>query len=281
MSENEHKVAIRRILIALDASPASLAALEAAAELAARLDADLLGLFIEDINLLRLSDLPLASEVGLHSAAINQINREQVEQRLRAQANQARRALADIAQRSKLRTEFRVARGPISTELLTAALDTDLIIMGKAGWSQRKKLGSTARSMVKRSPGHTMFLQHGAHIAHSVGVIYDGSPLAAQALGLAASLMPDPKAGLSVLILAQTIDLAQAIQPEVEGWLLEHHLVGHIHWVHGPQGERLAHLVQGEHLGILVLPAHMDALQEEELEKFLSETSIPVLLVHP
>jgi nucleotide-binding universal stress UspA family protein len=281
MSDNEHKAVIRRILIALDASPASLAALEAAAELAVRLDADLLGLFIEDINLLRLSDLPFASEVGLHSASINQINREQVEQRLRAQANQARRALADITQHSKLRTEFRVVRGPISAELFTAALDTDLIIMGKAGWSQRKKLGSTARSMVKGSPGHTMFLQHGAHIAHSVGVIYDGSPLAARALGLAASLRPDSKAGLSVLILAQTIDLAHAMQPEVEGWLLKHRLVGHIHWVHGPQGERLAHLVQGEQLGILVLPAHMDALQEEELEKFLNETSIPVLLVHP
>jgi nucleotide-binding universal stress UspA family protein len=281
VSENEHKVAIRRILIALDASPASLAALEAAAELARRLDAELLGLFIEDINLLRLSDLPFASEVGLHSASISLINREQVEQRFRAQANQARRALADITQNSKLHTEFRVARGPISTELLTAALETDLIIMGKAGWSQRNKLGSTARSMIKHSPGHTMFLQHGAHIAHTVGVIYDGSPLAARGLGLAASLMPDPRAGLSVLILTQTIEQAQAMQPEVEVWLLEHSLVGHIHWVHGPQGEHLAHLVQSEHLGILVLPAHMVALQEEEMEKFLNEISIPVLLVHP
>ena len=46
------------------------------------------------------------------------------------------------------------------------------IIMGKAGWSQWKNLGSTARSMIKHLPGHTMFLQFGAHIAHVVGVIY-------------------------------------------------------------------------------------------------------------
>ena len=126
-----------------------------------------------------------------------------------------------------------------------------------------------------------MFLQHGAHVAHSVGVIYDGSPLAAQALELAASLIPDAKTGLSVLILAQEIELAHQLQPEVENWLVEQHLVGHIHWVHGPKGEHLAHLVHGEHLGILVMPAHMAALREDEMEKFLYENSIPVLLVHP
>ncbi len=279
MSVEDDETAIRRILIALDASPASMAALEAAAELAERLDAELLGLFVEDINLLRLSELPFARQVGQHSASVSQINREQVEQQLRAQASQVRRALADLAQRGNLRTEFRVARGSITAELLQAALDTDLIILGKAGWSHRQKLGSTARTMIKRSPGHTMFLQHGAHIAHAVGVIYDGSVLAARALGLAANLLPDINTGLSILVLAEKVELAHQMEPDIEDWLTAHHLTGHIHWVHGPGGRRLANLVRAEHLGILVLPAYLEALQEEELEEFLNETSTPVLLV--
>ncbi len=279
MSEEGQEAVIRRILIALDASPASMAALEAAAELAERLDAELLGLFVEDINLLRLSELPIARQIGLHSASVSQISRMQVEQSLRAQANQVRRALEEMAQRGKLRTEFRVTRGSITNELLQAALETDLIILGKAGWSQRQKLGSTALSMIKRSPGHAMFLQHGTRIAHAIGVIYDGSLLAARALWLAASILPEPAAGLSILLLAEQVELAQGLEPEVESWLAEHNFHGHTHWVHGPGGKRLAHLIRAEHLGILVMPAHMEGLQDDELEEFLNETSTPVLLV--
>ena len=48
----------RRILVALDASAHSHAALAAAVALAARLHAEIEGLFVEDINLLRLAELP-------------------------------------------------------------------------------------------------------------------------------------------------------------------------------------------------------------------------------
>ena len=52
--------AVRTILVALDASPGSMAALEAGARVAARLDAELVGLYVEDENLLKVGDLPIA-----------------------------------------------------------------------------------------------------------------------------------------------------------------------------------------------------------------------------
>ncbi|MGI9243387.1 MAG: universal stress protein, partial [Verrucomicrobiales bacterium] len=58
----------RRILIGLDSSPTSLRGLAAAAEMAARLDAELVGLFVEDDNLLRLARLPQSYEIGMQSA---------------------------------------------------------------------------------------------------------------------------------------------------------------------------------------------------------------------
>ncbi len=64
MTDPEARAPIRRILVALDASGASLAALDAAARLAATLEAELLGLFVEDEDLLRLAGLPCAREVG-------------------------------------------------------------------------------------------------------------------------------------------------------------------------------------------------------------------------
>ncbi len=57
-----------RILVAIDTSPHGRAALEAAADLAAASSAELCGLFVEDLNLLRLAGLPFAHEIEFASA---------------------------------------------------------------------------------------------------------------------------------------------------------------------------------------------------------------------
>ena len=68
MNDQELEPVIRRILVAVDASTHSLAALEAASVLAEVLNAELVGIFVEDINLLRLAGLPFAREVRYQSA---------------------------------------------------------------------------------------------------------------------------------------------------------------------------------------------------------------------
>jgi K+-sensing histidine kinase KdpD len=61
VSQTNPVLTIRRILVALDASPDSLAALKTAADLARRMEAELMGLFVEDIELLRMADSPYAT----------------------------------------------------------------------------------------------------------------------------------------------------------------------------------------------------------------------------
>ena len=53
MSEPSAQPAANRVLVALDPSPFGLAALEAAIQWAAELQAELQGLFVEDVNLVR------------------------------------------------------------------------------------------------------------------------------------------------------------------------------------------------------------------------------------
>ncbi|HSL81665.1 MAG TPA: universal stress protein, partial [Thermoanaerobaculia bacterium] len=52
---------IRRILVALDASADSAAALEAATALAALFGAELQGLYVEDLNFVRLPELSMVT----------------------------------------------------------------------------------------------------------------------------------------------------------------------------------------------------------------------------
>lgn len=70
---SKKKAKTDRVLIALDANLRSLDALRLAAELAARLEAELLALFVEDVNLIRLAGLPFAREVDRSSAVERQL----------------------------------------------------------------------------------------------------------------------------------------------------------------------------------------------------------------
>ena len=67
MSERQEEDKIQRILVALDASTDSLAALDAAAKLAQCLQAELVGLFVEDVNLLYMAGLPFTRELRFPS----------------------------------------------------------------------------------------------------------------------------------------------------------------------------------------------------------------------
>lgn len=124
---------IRRIIIGLEPAPRSRATLEAAARLAAQLEAELVGLFVENINLLHFAALPFAREVGFASASRRALDLEGMERSLRGLAREARQMLAAVAGRVPVRWSFRVARGTAAGELLAAAADADLVIVNVEG----------------------------------------------------------------------------------------------------------------------------------------------------
>jgi len=277
----ERDLTIRRILVALDASPHSLAALEAAAELAARFRAELLGLFVEDVNLLRLAALPFAQEMSLVSATRRRLDARQVERQLGAQAGLSRRALTVIAERARVRWSFRVARGVVVPELLIAAAGADLLILGKAGWSLAggRRLGSTARAVLSQAPGLALVLQHGVRLRLPVLVVYDGSPLAQKALAAATALTRGEGGHLTVLILADGPAAAQRRQAQAAAWLQARGVKARYRSLAESSVSRLVHLVLLERCGTLVLPATSSWVHDETLLELLGEIRTPVLLV--
>jgi hypothetical protein len=111
------EVKIRRIVAGFDAGACSADTLQAIAALAAETQAELLGLFIEDLGLLQLARLPFAAEVGYPSAALRSLDVATLERALRARAESLRAALGSAASQ----WTFRVARGH-PADVLAAAL---------------------------------------------------------------------------------------------------------------------------------------------------------------
>ena len=94
MAEREAEVRIRRVVACF--APGHVARPEAVARFARELEAELLGLFIEDVELLRFASLPFAREVGLASASLLAMSLEGLERQMRAQARLVEDALAAI-----------------------------------------------------------------------------------------------------------------------------------------------------------------------------------------
>src|SRR5688572_30276475 len=98
----------RRILVALDASTYSLAALRAATELATLLDIDLEGLFVEDINLLYLCGFPFTQEIGSFTAKARRMEDIEVERQLRTQAAAIHQVMNQVVLKTPVRWTFQV-----------------------------------------------------------------------------------------------------------------------------------------------------------------------------
>ena len=123
---------IRRIVVGLDTAPRSRTMLDAAAAVAEKLEAELVGLFVENMNLLHFARFPFAHEVGLSSATRRALDVAAMERSLRVAATEAREMLVAVAGGSALRWSFKVTRGVVAAELLAAADEADLVVAGSA-----------------------------------------------------------------------------------------------------------------------------------------------------
>jgi nucleotide-binding universal stress UspA family protein len=200
------EAAVRRILVALDATEDSLDSLDIAAGLAAKLRAEIEGLFIEDINLLRMAGLPCTRVVSVAAPGGVTLTAASMERELQRQARYAREALAQSAERMRVRWTFRTVRGVVAQEVIAAAAGVDLVVVGKVDrtYPQRLRFSPTARIVSTTAPSavllaHRHLYGHGSHPG-TIVVAFDDSATGHRALHLAAAIAAAESHPLSVLI---------------------------------------------------------------------------------
>lgn len=260
---------VGKVLLALDVSPRSRAALEAAAALAGELDAELAGLFVEDINLLRLSELPFTREIGTFSNVSRPIGLEQVEQALRREADEVQRLLAETAVRLRLRWSFHVTRGQIAAELFAQASEFDLVVLGKRARLGLRPFGEemagTERKLKASSP---------------VLAVFDGSASAHRALELALRLAEAIGAELRLLVPAATDEAFSHCVTEANALLAR--AGGNppaCRRIARAGIELLAAVAREEDCGVLVLNGDGQFRRAEGFATILNEIDCPVVLV--
>ena len=281
MIEDTLRPHIRRILVALDASSGSLAALEGAATLAVRLNAELLGLFVEDEDLLALAALPFAEEVEVHSAITRPLTSEGMEQRMRAQARRAAEALSLVAGGHRLRWAFRVVRGAVTREVLAAMEDADLVALGGIGRRATRsgRLGDTALEAILRGERPVLLLAPGGAIREPIAVVYSDHAAAGQAIDIAARLAKRDGGSLRVILVADDAEAGARLQQEAIARLEAYGVKGHFRKVRTGGADALFYALRLERAGTAVLTDSADAHGSEVARRLVEGQSCAVILV--
>ena len=274
---------LRRILVPVDASPNSLAALEAAAEMAAAQQAELECLFVEDRDLFRLTEHGFASEVSLCTCSLRPMRRRDLELQLRARAERIRRELARAADRWGISWRFRVSRGTVHAEIREAASKADLTVLGKAGWSQRLsgQAGSTVHALISGPGGSTLILQQGGRIRPTLGTVYTGSDLSKRTLTAIPDLLRLEGFRIIVYIPEDTEKGFPVLRREAAA-LLPPETRADFRPLGRPHCAVLLRELTGEGAPeTVILPCEAPSFRDEPLKELINGSSVPVLLIRP
>lgn len=280
-ADRDQEFAVRRIVVTLDSSAHGRAALEAAAELAARLHAELEGLFIEDSDLFNLAALPFGHEVNISTGAARPFDTEELENQLRAETMRMRRALDDAARARRIQSRFRITRGRRVSEAVAAAGEADLLIMGAAGHEigLRFRPGAEALETSEKAPRSVLLLRSGARLQGKPLVIYDGSEAADKALAAAALLTASRRDGIRVQIAAGDTDQAETVESRARETLSALGLEARFREAPARNVDDMCVAVREAGADILVISAADPRLAGAGRASLLQRIDCPVLLV--
>lgn len=270
---------IKRILIAIDASPHSLAALDASVDLADKLRVELRGLYIEDENLLRLAELPFAREFRFSRTDSQKIDAKQMAEQVRLQSTLAERHFNELATKRNIKHSFHVGRGSIGIELQNEAEETDLLVLGRISRSllQTSRLGSTAKTALFAGQQSLLLTHTNADLSQPVLLIYDGTESSEKALAMSRVICGE-NGRYNILINTEDDQQAKDIKKHLDHYFEVNKITGSFRRLHQINLEEINHILQMTQSGILVISYPNKQLSHPLIERLLELVNCPVLI---
>jgi len=209
---------IKRIIIPTDGSANSLTALEYGIYTAHKLGADLIGLYVLDVNLIQgpmLTDISGSVGMPPYDGFFDAI-----ETSLNEKADCILKEFQERCNKSGINAEVKKTIGKISQIIIEEAQSADLILMAKKGEHFHLKegglLGSVAEDVVRNSGKPVLVTPETFLEIESMGLAYDGSDSASKALKLSLELSEQAVWPLTVVIITSDVKKAAALSAQVE-----------------------------------------------------------------
>lgn len=283
MSESVKPICVNRILVSLDSSRHSIAALHAAIELAHHYNASLKGIFVEDLTLLSLAEMPFRQEVGEYSAIIREISSDGMTHGIFVQSRRVIRIFRKLINQTDLIGEIAVLRGNVNKTIKQESKECDLLILGKSGTNPltKNRLGSTTRAMIRDQKKTLLLVEEHNQLGSPIIVLYENSRLGQIALETACDLL-DPGETLIILLKEDDPLEFESDRKRIIEWGTEMQINLTIQSFKPRSFERFLQRVHGIKTGLFILP-HLQEIREilhkSPIEIILEKISLPVLLI--
>lgn len=277
--EQEEKVVFREILVAIDTSKHSQAALEAAASLARMMEATIHGLFVHDEIWNRISKLPSIKTVNELTGQITSFEDESLEDQVRLLKNRLKTKLEQVSRQHELSHSWRSEQGKVEEKILEAAEEADLITIGLRGTSAgRKVLGSSARRIIEKADKPVLILRKGLRLGNTITVVYNSSDESKRGLKIALDIAGKNESTLTVLVLNNESEAEEKIK-ELENLLKEIPVFAEIKLLENTNISQFLNTLNRQKPGLLILPKNQPIFARS-LEFILRHINYPLLLIN-
>lgn len=281
MSQRKLAPKVERIVVAFDTTPLEEVALEAAAGLASALDAELSGVYVEDVNLMRIAALPFTREFGLTSAAPRPFETSALERAFRLQAERSRRQLEAIAAAFNLRWSFQTVRGQVLAAVLECVREPDLVVFGTTAH------GATAKNVTLPALGRALAVETRRQRERfkrlklrSIALLFDGKPRAWRALAAAYALAATAETRLALLVPAQSREEFERLREPVRTWLSDHGATARFNWLKSSEISDVVAAANAEDAAALLWYDGTLLQDRGRFDALLSRLRCPLVLVN-
>lgn len=192
----------RRILVSMSLSATPRSVEHALTSLWTHDPTEITGLFIEDLEVLNLSRLPVSREIRVEDASSRVPDAADMERQIRAQGQRVRAAFERRARAMNVASTFRVTRGPMATSLREASAGFDVLVVASArDWmGQRLSLRVQIPELLASGPRTLVIVQEPPQSAGCVAVVYQDTEGGRAALRTAIDIARTDGLALSVLL---------------------------------------------------------------------------------
>lgn len=280
VSEVQQPLFVNRILVPVDSSSHSFAALQAAVTLADHYEAEIKGVFVEDIALLSLADMPFRQEVGEYSAILREISSDDLSRGISVQSKWVVTTFHKLINRSQINGEITILRGKVFEVIVEESKNCDLLIIGKSGKNilGKRRLGSTAKALIRKHQKSLLLVEEGNQIGYPLITLFDPSPLGEICLETARDLLGSGET-LVVLLEEDEPNHYRKNRTALSEWASTNKINISVQNYTRRDFKQFLGMINGLKNGLLILPDLPQPPNNEIVALCLNKVSLPIFLI--
>lgn len=278
--DSEKKILLRKILVAVDSSSHSQAALEAAVVLARKMEADIHGVYVREERWSKVSRLPSISVVNTYTGEVSSFEDETLEDQVKLLRNRLQEQLKRISKLHQVKHTWQYTSGNVDEKILEASQETDLITIGLKGLSaKRRSPGRSARTIIQESKKPVLILKEGQRLGSRILSIYDGSEVSEKSTKLALQIAENTHSTVTLLDIRSDDSVTDEQNAFLRNLFMTTPVFIEIRKTEGLTVDKFLNYVNQNKFGLLLIPKE-NPIFPRYLSFILNHMNCPLLLMN-